>query len=426
VFFSENGELYAFTLETGGGPLSASTVTPVSKGVGVTGDVIGASEDGSFVYFVSGGDDLYVAHYDGTEWKTAQIAVLSSGDSPDWGEQKGEGLTEAANLTFLTARVSPNGEYLAFMSQESLTGYDNRDADSGVPDEEVYEYHAPGNPGAEAGSLVCASCNPTGERPMGVFDAGLETVGSSPLLSDHPGAWEDHWLAGSLPGWTALNEDSAVYQSRYLSDSGRLFFNSADALVPADINGKENVYEYEPEGPGGCTSASENPAEVFNREADGCVGLISSGTSSEESAFLDASGVGPGGQEAEDVFFLTSSPLTSEDTDTAYDVYDAHICSTQSPCHTPAPPPPLPCDATESCRSAPMPQPGIFAAPSATITGAGNITPPPLVKPVSLTRAQKLAKALKACKTKPKSKRAACEKQARKAYGKKASRPKKH
>ena len=36
-----------------------------------------------------------------------------------------------------------------------------------------------------------------------------------------------------------------------------------------------------------------------------------------------------------------------------------------------------------------------------------------------LTRAQKLAKALKLCKRKPKSKRAGCQKQARKKYGKK-------
>ncbi|MGH2387083.1 MAG: hypothetical protein ACRDIE_02675, partial [Chloroflexota bacterium] len=39
------------------------------------------------------------------------------------------------------------------------------------------------------------------------------------------------------------------------------------------------------------------------------------------------------------------------------------------------------------------------------------------VKTKSLTRAQKLAKALKACKKKPKGKRAKCEKQARKRYG---------
>ena len=43
--------------------------------------------------------------------------------------------------------------------------------------------------------------------------------------------------------------------SRYLSNSGRLFFDSADALVPQDVNGKEDVYEYEPPGEGSCTES---------------------------------------------------------------------------------------------------------------------------------------------------------------------------
>jgi hypothetical protein len=41
-----------------------------------------------------------------------------------------------------------------------------------------------------------------------------------------------------------------------------------------------------------------------------------------------------------------------------------------------------------------------------------------------LTRAQKLSQALKACRKKPKRKRVACEKQARKKYGAKASKKK--
>ena len=50
------------------------------------------------------------------------------------------------------------------MSERSLTGYDNRDANSGVPDEEVFLYDA------DTGRLVCASCNPTGARPVGLFE----------------------------------------------------------------------------------------------------------------------------------------------------------------------------------------------------------------------------------------------------------------
>ena len=67
----------------------------------------------------------------------------------------------------VSSRVSPDGRYLAFMSERSLTGYDNRDAVSGQPDEEeVYLYDA------STGHLACASCNPTGARPVGISTIG--------------------------------------------------------------------------------------------------------------------------------------------------------------------------------------------------------------------------------------------------------------
>ncbi len=58
-------------------------------------------------------------------------------------------------------------------------------------------------------------------------------------------------------------------------------------------------------------------------------------------------------------------------------------------------------------------------APGATPTTPAT-SPPPAPKPIAvhrLTKAEKLAKALKACKKKPKGKRAACVKHARKRYG---------
>ncbi len=70
------------------------------------------------------------------------------------------------------------GGYVAFMSNSPLTGYDNRDAVSGQRDEEVFLYDAASN------HLVCASCNPTGARPVGVFDQGETTTGEPPLLVD--------------------------------------------------------------------------------------------------------------------------------------------------------------------------------------------------------------------------------------------------
>jgi hypothetical protein len=307
----------------------------------------------------------------------------------------------------ITSRSSPNGAYFAFMSNRSLTGYDNVDAQpaaKGARDEEVFLYNAAGE-----GHISCASCNPSGARPHGVFDTEESGEGIG-LISDAAHIWSGRWLAGNIPGWTGLSTERALYQSRYLSDTGRLFFNSADSLVPADENGKADVYEFERSGEGTCASAT------------GCVSLISSGTSSHESAFLDASATG------NDVFIFTGEKLVKQDEDTAFDVYDARVCTSASPCQTPPPPPPPPCSG-EGCKGASASQPALPPAPlSSTFSGPGNIgktevrgasegaKPPPPRKP--LTRAQKLKRALKACKKiKKRHKRLACEHTARKKYG---------
>ena len=208
-----------------------------------------------------------------------------------------------------------------------------------------------------------------------------------------PSGWVGRgWLAGSVPGWTRYRLGEALYQSRYLSDDGRLFFNSDDALVPLDVNGTWDVYEFEPVGVGTCTKETSSGSDEYVPAENGCVGLISSGESDEESAFLDASESGG------DVFFLTTAQLVPQDTDSAYDVYDAHECTSASPCFSaPAVSPPA-CVTADSCRAAPTPQPEIFGAPaSATFSGPGNVTPGTPAK--VLTKAEELSKALGTCKS---------------------------
>ena len=254
------------------------------------------------------------------------------------------------------------------MSDKSLTGYDNIDVNSPLsephPDEEVYLYDGVAN------HLICASCDPTGARPVGVFDSGR--VGGS-LLVDGGEIWQGgRWLAGSVPGYTSVGLEASLYQSRYLSNSGRLFFNSSDALVSQDTNDKEDVYEYEPKEVGDCSSSST----IFTEKLDGCIGLISSGTGGEESAFLDASESGG------DVFFLTASMLISQDLDANLDVYDAHECTATVPCFARPPVAPSPCSTDDSCKPAPSMQPAIFGQfGSATFNGPGNV--PPEVSKVS-------------------------------------------
>lgn len=407
VFFIEEGNLDVCDVVEVAGKLSCKTA---SLAEGVQGAAPGASEDGSYVYFVStdalapkavsGGDNLYVDHNTGTAWEgPVLIATLSAEDSNDWN----------LSLNDLTARVSPNGHWFAFMSRQNLTGYDNRDANSGEPDEEVFLYDAVHN------SLVCASCNPTGARPAGMaYGEGVH--GKHGLLGGGDRVWpETTWLAANIPAWTPYSLGESLYQSSYLSNSGRLFFNSSDALVPQDVNGTWDVYEYEPEAVGSCGRSSVTFSEV----SDGCVGLISSGDSIEQSAFMDASETG------EDVFFLTTSQLVPQDFDTSYDIYDARVCSALRPCVSPSVSPPS-CSTGDACKAAPSPQPGIFGSPSsATFAGAGNVVPPAsnaVAGPRSLTRAQKLARALSACRRERRKKRAACARRARKQYRAKQSR----
>jgi hypothetical protein len=364
------------------------------------GSVLGINSDGSTVYFVSkaaltgeasaGEDNLYASHLEGGKWVPTFIATLSPEDEQDWAShQSGHG-----EIHRMTSRVSSNGEFLAFMSDRSLTGYDNHDAVSGEPDQEVFLYDA------RTGNVSCPSCNPTGARPHGLYySAALDEL----TLVNSEDIWEGVWIGASLPGWDNLALSNAIHQTSYLSNEGRLFFNTSDALVPQDSNGLVDVYEYEPDGTGSCG------------KEHGCVGLTSSGTARAESVFLDASASG------NDVFFITTAQLSGEDDDTAYDVYDAHVCSAAVPCERAAATPP-PCSNGESCKPAPTPQPSIYGAPaSATFSGAGNPAPPAATPPANVkprTRTQELAKALKACHgDKSKAKQSSCEKRARKRYG---------
>jgi hypothetical protein len=371
-------DLYIYNLDAPEGErLTDLTVDNDSKdvlGADVEGAVIGASSDGSSVYFVANGaltegegavhgnckvidsgsvgvGECNLYRYDTETGSMRLVTVLSGQEFPDWAGLAPE------DLGSLTSRVSPNGRFLAFMSQRRLTGYDNRDAVSGEPDQEVYLYDAAADGGE--GKIVCASCNPTGARPHGVFDGG-QFPG---LLVDRPDLWQGQYLAASIPGWTRVDIQHALYQSRYLSNSGRLFFNAADALVPQDSNGLEDIYEYEPpqgEGqPAGnsCTAASS----TYSPRSEGCVSLISSGTSPEESAFLDAS------ENGNDVFFLTASKLASTDVDNALDVYDASVDG-----HAAEPSTAIECGG-DACQQPAVP-PDHPTPGTALLNGPGNLT----------------------------------------------------
>jgi hypothetical protein len=158
--------------------------------------------------------------------------------------------------------------------------------------------------------------------------------------------------AASLP-----QQDTELYQPRYLSDSGsRLYFDAYEPLLPRDTDGTMDVYEWEAAGAGSCDESSSS----FSPPDGGCLYLISSGQSPHDSEFLDAS------PEGRDVFFSTLSSLVPEDPNLV-DVYDAREGG-----GFPAPPSPAaPCEG-EACQGT-SEAPNAPTPASASFEGAGNV-----------------------------------------------------
>lgn len=312
-------ELYEYDTETG-------KLVRVSRGESgqQEGNVIfvaAISPDGSTVYFdatgrlaagAPEGGGLY--RYDAATGTTTYVAAGAGypGEIPGKWYQNGVvspnslGLEVAAN-----DYTTGNGEFLVFESTGKVTSYDS-DGQA-----ELYRYER------RDGSIVCLSCDPDGE-PSHV---GSEFARSA-LHADNP--------AGGPP--------------RPISEDGEyVFFDTAEALVPQDTNGKVDVYEWH----------------------NGTVSLITTGQSASSSFFLDSSSyVNPRGETVEggNVFFGTHSQLVPQDTDTEGDLYDARIkggfatSAGTGPCEG------------DACDNPPLPP--VFQAPATlTLASSGNFAP---------------------------------------------------
>jgi hypothetical protein len=399
VFYTEGEDLYRY--DVAGGQREALT----SGAAGVEG-TLGISNDGSYIYFVAtgklasnkngneeeaeaGADNLYEWHEEtathtvGTTF-IARLLGEESGekrDESDWRDyDKGASEGNGPSGGEKSSRVTPDGKGVLFSSVSQLTSYDN---DGEV---ELYLYDAE-RPLSSA-NPVCASCNPSGS----------------------PAANDAHLTSTNIDLTAYPNPRNAFLTRNLSSDGNRVFFQTEEALVPGDTNKQLDVYEWEREGAGSCERASAS----FSEQDGGCLYLISTGQSPQPSYFGDAS------ESGDDVFFFTRRSLVSQDQDLNVDVYDARV-EGGIPAQNP-PPPPAPCTDETSCRISSDPSPVFDTPTSATLTGEANLAPQPSAKPKPLTRAQQLAKALKACKKQPRRRRAKCEARASKRYGKRAKR----
>jgi hypothetical protein len=392
---------YEFASESGApGKLIDLTVDEHSGEHADVQGVLGVSEDGSYIYFAANGVlaenenaagekaapqtcgalcNLYVEHVgeppkfitalsgdDGTEVAPYSPRGAGEGGPPQNGSSGGHFGDWQEGLALHTAEAAADGSALVFSSDRSLTGYPNEGLN------EVYVYELEDN------RLFCASCSPNGAPP--VTNVAL--------------------AAAFLPTDDVTDETSIM---RWISgDGSRVFFDSLNPLVARDVNGEQDVYEWEREGSGSCG------------EQDGCIYLISGGTSPDASWLIGSDSTG------DNVFFATRAQLVEQDRNENYDLYDARVGGAQ-PGVEPV------CSGT-GCQGIPSAPPPFATPSSVTFNGAANFplpagpvsTPKPKPKPIArgkrLSRAKQLARALKTCRRLSARKRRACEARAKRSY----------
>jgi NHL repeat/WD40-like Beta Propeller Repeat len=322
-------DLYEFTVDGG--------VT--DRIAGKVYGLLGASEDAKRIYLVSGEDldagaienkpNLYLYEDEGEDFTF--IGTLSQSDAEPKNTFSPVNLVPRNH----SAQVSADGESAAFTSTASLTGFDNTDAESGEPALEVFHYDA------AAEELRCVSCNPTGVLPS------ARNVGGNPPL----------YAAAVIPF-----TQTQIYQApRALSeDGGRLYFESFENLSSADTNNKKDVYQWEAVGQGPEPGTCENSSPSYDAQAGGCVSLISTGQSHEDSSLVDISANG------DDVFFATAESLLPQDP-ALVDIYDARVLGG----FPAAPAPKAPCQG-EACQSPAPPAPSSTTPSSSSFVGPGN------------------------------------------------------
>ena len=277
---NETADVYRWTASED--PANDDNLTRITEN-GFDGLIIGMSDDGGRVYYLTRGNELIAWDHGVVLSINRAVAFPSTQNSIAIDASPGLG------------RVTPDGRYLALLSDANVRGFG--------PTGEVTNGHYEMYFYRLGGALRCISC-PLVEA---TFDVSIIPSATSGVISY------------AFPG----------IRPRFLSDGGRVFFTTAEALVEQDTNGVADTYEYDP--------------------ATDSLSLVSAGKGSDPATFTDASASG------DDVFLVTRQRLVASDRDDLVDLYDARI-GDALPDNTPEDPVPA-CDG-DVCQPPPGAAPG--------------------------------------------------------------------
>ncbi|HET9152706.1 MAG TPA: hypothetical protein VFN85_01160, partial [Solirubrobacterales bacterium] len=290
IFYVEDGNLDAFDVATRSVIEFADTAAAVVPAT--------ISADGSTAYFVSesvipaagtnptgaepqpGEENLYRSRegqiaFVGTVTERDVVGTIGETNGKTdglglWVRAIGPAVTPGF-LGIVPARSTPDGGVFLFKSRAPLTGYDSQGH------AEVYRYDSAGD------VLQCLSCNPTGAAAQSDANLQSEDREGSELFS------------------------AIAWPANLRADGRRAFFESSEPLVAEDVDGLQDVYEWEDQGVGSCTRPG------------GCLYLVSSPQSRRNEYLWAVSGSG------DDVFFLSSDLLVGVDADETPSIYDARV-----------------------------------------------------------------------------------------------------
>jgi hypothetical protein len=329
IFYLSGGDLKAYDAATAQTTVFADTAAEVIP--------VNVAPRGTRAYFVSetalgepnphgqsavpGAQNLYLAEEDEGVVETVFIATVTELDVEGLKNEgaglRGHGLglwieaLEERKPALVSSRLTPDGETFVFQSRANLDGYQPG------AEPQIYRYERLEE------TLECVSCPPTEAAASGgAYLQSLFIV-------------ENSAFGGASAFVPALR-----------ADGERLFFESTEALVNADVDGRRDVYEWEEAGIGSC------------QKPGGCLYLLSAPGSAKDEYLFGHSSSG------DDVFIHTSDVLVPGAAPTIA-IYDARVnggfAST-----------PDEICVGEGCRPDLTPPPALTTPPSSAVGPSGN------------------------------------------------------